>query len=621
MSTETAAVKKTVETVDRVTIRFAGDSGDGMQLTGSQFTDTTAIFGNDLATLPDYPSEIRAPAGSLAGVSSYQIQFASTEIRTPGDRPNVLVSMNPAALKVHLPDLCPGGTIIANRANFNKRNLQLAGWDLNPLDEGDILDGYRVIDVDMTKLVENALEGLGLASKLMARSANMFALGLVYWMYGRPLENTVKFLEDKFKKRPEIVQANKRALEAGFHFGETAELIPTAYQVIKAKKAKGTYRNIMGNQAISLGLVAAAKQSDLRLVYCSYPITPASDILHALATYKNQGVVTFQAEDEIAAMASAIGVAYAGGLGVTGTSGPGMALKTEALGLAVSAELPVVVVNVQRGGPSTGMPTKTEQADLNQAIYGRNGEAPVVVMAAASPGDCFDTAFEACRVALEHMIPVILLSDSYLGNGSEPWRLPDVDKLPQIKNHQVQSADGTFLPFAFKDEARMARSWAIPGTPGLEHRVGGLEKDKLTGAVSGDFDNHRHMIERRQAKVDVIANFIPDIEVYGDENSDLLVLGWGSTFGATRSAVEELHAAGKSVAQAHLRYLNPMPKNLGSVLGNHKQILIPEMNGGQLAGIIRSRYLTDSISYSKADGRPFIPSQIFDKVNEILGDQ
>ncbi|MCK4577153.1 MAG: 2-oxoacid:acceptor oxidoreductase subunit alpha [Candidatus Marinimicrobia bacterium] len=619
MSETTKSPKKQTEQVSQVTIRFAGDSGDGMQLTGNQFSDTSAIFGNDLATLPDYPSEIRAPAGSLAGVSSYQIQFASVEIHTPGDEPDVLVAMNPAALKVHLPDLRAQGTIIANTANFNKRNLQLAGWDENPL-EGDMLKDYRVIAVDMHALVVDALKDIGLPAKIMARSTNMFALGLLYWMYDRPMDSTFAFLEDKFQKRPEIIEANKKAVRAGYHFGETTELTSVSYVVTKAKKPAGTYRNIMGNHALALGLVAAGKGSDLPFIYAGYPITPASDILHILAGYKNFRIITFQAEDEIAAVTAAIGAAYAGALAVTGTSGPGMALKSEALGLAVSAELPLVVVNVQRGGPSTGMPTKTEQADLSQAMIGRNGETPMVVLAASTPADCFDTAYEACQIAIEHMVPVIVLSDSYLGNGSEPWRIPDVNGLPKIKNRLVKEAGDKFQPFAIVDEKYMARSWAIPGIPGLEHRIGGLEKDSLTGNVSGDFLNHEHMVDRRQKKIDVVADRIPLAKAYGDESGDLLVLGWGSTYGAIRSGVDRARAKGVSVSHVHLKHLNPFPRNLGEVLVKFSRILIPEMNKGQLARFIRAEYLIDVLCYSKIDGRPFVPSQIENKIAEILGD-
>ncbi|UCH09688.1 MAG: 2-oxoacid:acceptor oxidoreductase subunit alpha [Fidelibacterota bacterium] len=609
--------KKSIEEIDQVTIRFAGDSGDGMQLTGSQFTETTGIVGNDLATLPDYPAEIRAPAGSLAGVSSYQIQFGREDIQTPGDQPDVLVVMNPAALKVNLPELRTHGIIIANTATFNKRNLELAGFEANPLDD-DSLNEYKLVSIDMTMLVEKALEDLGLPSKVMARSTNMFALGLLYWLYDRPMENTFTFIESKFKSRPEIVEANKRALQAGYNYGRTTRLISTSYTVTKATLPAGTYRNIMGNHAIALGLVAAGQKSGLRLVYAGYPITPASDILHMVSNYKNFGVITFQAEDEIAAVTSAIGASFAGALAVTGTSGPGMALKTEAIGLAVSAELPLVLINVQRGGPSTGLPTKTEQADLFQAMYGRNSETPVVVLAAATPVDCFNMAYEACRIAIEHMIPVILLSDSYLGNGSEPWLLPSMDDLPNIENRKVSSSNGEFHPFAITDPSTMARPWAVPGTPGLEHRIGGLEKDALTGSVSYEAENHEHMVHRRQQKVEVIADRIPPLSVFGDDKGELLVLGWGSTFGPIRSAVTRLRSKGHAVSHAHLNYLNPFPKNLGDVLVKFPRVLIPELNMGQLSRLIRAEYLINTLSYNKIQGKPFTASEIEAQVLDIL---
>jgi 2-oxoglutarate ferredoxin oxidoreductase subunit alpha len=618
MSETKKSPKKSVETIERVTIRFAGDSGDGMQLTGSQFTETTAVLGNDLATLPDYPAEIRAPAGSLAGVSSFQLQFSSLEIQTPGDEPDVLVAMNPAALKVHLPDLRKNGMIIVNTANYTSRNLDLAGWENNPLDDEKMLADYRVVQVDMTRLVANAVEDLKLPSKLVARSTNMFALGLLYWTYGRPMDSTKNFIETKFKKRPEIVEANLRALAAGYNYGETVEAIPTTYTVPKAEMAAGTYRNIMGNQALSMGLVAAAEKSGLQMVYAGYPITPASDILHMLAAYKNHGVVTFQAEDEIAAVTAAIGASFAGALAITASSGPGVALKGEALGLAVSTELPLVLISVQRGGPSTGLPTKTEQADLNQALFGRNGESPMVVLAASTPADCFTMAFEACRIALEHMVPVILLTDSYLGNGSEPWRLPDVSKLPKIKNHRVTKVNGDFLPFEIKDEKIMARSWAVPGTAGLEHRIGGLEKDNLTGNVNYDPVNHQIMTVRRQKKIDVLAEDIPLAEPFGGGAGDLLIVGWGSTYGAIRTAVKRLRATDHEVSQLHLRYLNPFPKNLGEILLKFPKVLVPELNMGQLVRVIRAEFLIDAIPLSKVEGKPFIPREIEEHALNIL---
>ena len=621
MSETKKGSKKNVETLEQVTIRFAGDSGDGMQLTGHQFTDTTALVGNDLATLPDFPAEIRAPAGSLAGVSSFQIQFSSREIQTPGDHPDVLVAMNPAALKVHLSDLRSNGTIIVNAANFNKRNLQLAGWDSNPLEDGQTLVDYKLIDVDMTRLVGEALSDMGLPPKIIARSTNMFALGLLYWMYSRPMDTTIKFIETKFKSRPEIVEANKRALQAGFNFGYTTEEISTSYVVLKAKKPAGTYRNIMGNQALAMGLVAAANLNDLRLFFSGYPITPASDILHLLSGYKHFRVLTFQAEDEIAAVTSAIGAAYAGALAVTATSGPGMALKSEAMGLAISAELPLVAINVQRGGPSTGMPTKTEQSDLFQAMYGRNGESPIVVLAAATPADCFNTAYEACRIAIEHMIPVILLSDGYLGSGSEPWLLPDIDALAPIKNRKVTDSNGEFYPFDFIDQEAMARGWAVPGTPALEHRIGGLEKDSRTGNVSGDYDNHQQMVDRRAQKVAVVARNIPLATIHGDDSSELLVLGWGSTYGAIRAAVDSARKQGYSVSQLHLRHLNPFPSNLGELLLRFPKIIVPEINTGQLTRIIRAEFLVDANVLSKVSGKPFFPSEIEERIIQILGEK
>ncbi len=621
MSETKKGSRKSVQTVEQVTIRFAGDSGDGMQLTGHQFTDTTALVGNDLATLPDFPAEIRAPAGSLAGVSSFQIQFASREIQTPGDQPDVLVAMNPAALKVHLPDLRSNGTIIINAANFNKRNLQLAGWDVNPLEDGRTLIDYKVINVNMTMLVEEVLSDMGMPPKVMARSTNMFALGLLYWMYDRPLKTTVQFLETKFKSRPELVEANKRALQAGYNFGNTTEEISTSYMVPRAKKPAGTYRNIMGNQALAMGLVAAADLNDLQLVFAGYPITPASDILHILSGYKHFRVLTFQAEDEIAAVTSAIGAAYAGALAITATSGPGMALKSEAMGLAISAELPLVVINVQRGGPSTGMPTKTEQSDLFQAMYGRNGESPTVVLAAATATDCFNMAYEACKIAIEHMIPVILLSDGYLGNGSEPWLLPDIDTLPPIKNRKVTGSNGEFYPFDFIDQEAMARSWAVPGTPALEHRIGGLEKDSRTGNVSGNFENHQHMVDRRARKVAVVARNIPPATIHGDDSSELLVLGWGSTYGAIRAGVDRARERGLSVSQLHLRHLNPFPSNLGELLLRFPKILVPEINSGQLTRIIRAEFLVDAKVLSKVNGKPFYLSEIEERIIQILGEK
>ena len=606
---------KTVEELDVVTIRFAGDSGDGMQLTGTQFTDNTAIFGNDLSTLPDYPAEIRAPAGSLAGVSSFQLQFSNQEIHTPGDDLDVLVAMNPAALKVHLPDLQENGMVMVNTANFSKKNLKLAGYKENPLEDGTF-DNYRLIEVDMTELVATALEDLDLSPKLKARSTNMFALGLLYWLYERDMDSSIKFITKKFAKKPEIITANVKALKTGYFYGETIEAIKTTYRVPKAEFAKGTYRNIMGNHAAALGLVAAAEKSGLDLFYGGYPITPASDILHYLANFKNFGIKTFQAEDEIAGVCSAIGASFAGDLAVTASSGPGIALKGEALGLAVMTELPLVVINVQRGGPSTGLPTKTEQSDLFQAMYGRNGECPMVVVAPATPSDCFNVLFEACKIALEHMIPVMVLSDGYVANGSEPWMIPTIDDLPQIKVTKATDPE-SFMPYSHA-EGTVARPWAVPGTPGLEHRIGGLEKEDQTGNVNYDPDNHHYMNVHRQNKVDAIANYIPEAKAYGDDSGELLVLGWGGTHGAIRSSVDRAQKAGHSVSHLHLRHINPFPKNLGEVLSNYKKVLIPELNLGQLSTMIRAKFLVDAQGLNKVAGKPFTTTEVYNKILQMV---
>ena len=608
-------VKKNISEVDSATIRFAGDSGDGMQLTGSQFSDNTAIFGNDLATLPDFPAEIRAPKGSLAGVSSFQLQFSNKDIHTPGDDLDVLVAMNPAGLKVHLGDLKDNGMLIINTANFTSKNLKLAGYEENPLDD-ELLEGYQAIKVDMTKLVATALEEIELSSKLKARSTNMFALGLLYWLYGRSLDSSVNFIQKKFAKAPDIVEANIKALNAGYYYGETLEVIKTTYRVNKAKFEKGKYRNIMGNNALAFGLLTAAQRSGLDLYYGGYPITPASDILHYLAQYKNFGVKTFQAEDEIAGVVSAIGAAFAGDLAITATSGPGVALKSEALGLAVITELPLVLVNVQRGGPSTGLPTKTEQSDLNQAIYGRNGEAPMVVLAPATPADCFMMAYEACRIALKYMIPVILLSDGYIANGSEPWKIPDVNTLPDMETRILKKKEG-FAPFNHGNPD-LARPWALPGTPGMEHRIGGLEKWEETGHVSYDPENHQKMVELRQEKVDIIARDLPPAKPFGKESGDLLVIGWGGTHGALRSAVETAQSEGMSVAHLHLRHLNPLPQNLGEILVKFQKVMIAELNLGQLANIIRAKFLVDAVGLNKVQGKPFTQTEVFNKITELV---
>ena len=608
-------VKKNISEVDSATIRFAGDSGDGMQLTGSQFSDNTAIFGNDLATLPDFPAEIRAPKGSLAGVSSFQLQFSNKDIHTPGDDLDVLVAMNPAGLKVHLGDLKDNGMLIINTANFTSKNLKLAGYEENPLDD-ELLEGYQAIKVDMTKLVATALEEIELSSKLKARSTNMFALGLLYWLYGRSLDSSVNFIQKKFAKAPDIVEANIKALNAGYYYGETLEVIKTTYRVNKAKFEKGKYRNIMGNNALAFGLLTAAQRSGLDLYYGGYPITPASDILHYLAQYKNFGVKTFQAEDEIAGVVSAIGAAFAGDLAITATSGPGVALKSEALGLAVITELPLVLVNVQRGGPSTGLPTKTEQSDLNQAIYGRNGEAPMVVLAPATPADCFLMAYEACRIALKYMIPVILLSDGYIANGSEPWKIPDVNTLPDMETRILKKKEG-FAPFNHGNPD-LARPWALPGTPGMEHRIGGLEKWEETGHVSYDPENHQKMVELRQEKVDIIARDLPPAKPFGKESGDLLVIGWGGTHGALRSAVETAQSEGMSVSHLHLRHLNPLPQNLGEILVKFQKVMIAELNLGQLANIIRAKFLVDAVGLNKVQGKPFTQTEVFNKITELV---
>jgi 2-oxoglutarate ferredoxin oxidoreductase subunit alpha len=606
-----------VEQLERVTIRFAGDSGDGMQLTGTQFTRTAAVFGNDLATLPDFPAEIRAPAGSLPGVSGFQISFASTEIYTPGDRPDVLVAMNPAALKTNLGDLKPGGLLIVDEDEFEPTNLKKASYDSSPLEDGS-LAGYQLVPIAITRQNELALEGLPLSAKDKFRSRNFYALGLVLWLYDRSLDTTIKWANDQFKRRPDILEANLRALRAGYNFGETTELFRVQYKVPPAKAAPGTYRHISGNEAAALGFVAASVLSGLPLFYASYPITPASDILHELSKLKNFGIKTFQAEDEIAAMGAAIGAAYGGQLGLTGTSGPGLALKSEGLNLAVMTELPVVVINVQRAGPSTGMPTKTEQADLLQAMFGRNSDSYVAILAPCTPSDCFFMAIEAYRIALKYMVPVIFLSDGYLGNGSEPWRIPDVADLPRIEWSYASSQGGKYNPF-LRNPQTLARPWAVPGQPGLEHRIGGLEKSGETGDISYDPRNHHEMTLARKGKVDRIVQDIPPLEVTGPGEGDLLVLGWGGTFGSITSACENARQRGLSVASAHLRYLNPFPANLGDVLGRYRKVLIPELNTGQLSLLIRARYLVDAIGFNKISGQPFKIAEIEGKIDEALG--
>ncbi|HYM00262.1 MAG TPA: 2-oxoacid:acceptor oxidoreductase subunit alpha [Blastocatellia bacterium] len=613
--------EKHIEELDTVTIRFAGDSGDGMQLTGTQFTNTSAVVGNDISTLPDFPAEIRAPAGSLPGVSGFQLNFSSHDIRTPGDQPNVLVAMNPAALKVNLEDLEDGGMLIVNTDAFNENNLKKAGYAVNPLEDGS-LQGYRLFKIPITTVNRAALrDEVKIPSKEIDRCKNFWALGLMYWLYDRPLEPTLDWVNDKFKKLPEVAKANATALKAGFAYAEAAELFTTHYRVKRAAIEPGKYRKITGNEATALGCVAASVCAERPLFYASYPITPASDILHELSLRKNFGVKTFQAEDEIAAVCAAIGAAYAGSLGLTGTSGPGLALKSEAIGLAVMTELPIVIVDVQRGGPSTGLPTKTEQADLLQAMFGRNGECPVAIVAPATPGDCFHMAVEAFRIAIGHMLPVIYLSDGYLGNGAEPWRVPKIEDLPKFPVKFVESVEAgkTFHPYERNPET-LSRLWSIPGTPGLEHRVGGLEKEDTTGNVSYDPDNHMHMVITRAEKVALIANDIPELEIFGPSEGRLLLVGWGSTYGAITSAVEQAQSKGMSVSSIHIRHLNPFPKNLGEILGRFDRILVPELNMGQLAMLLRAQYLAPVISYPKVKGKPFKISELTAKINEVYAE-
>ncbi|MCA9119625.1 MAG: 2-oxoacid:acceptor oxidoreductase subunit alpha [Planctomycetaceae bacterium] len=621
MSTTTegqpASAKQTI-VLEGATVRLAGDSGDGMQLAGTQLTGTSAQVGNDIATFPDFPAEIRAPRGTLAGVSGFQVHFSSHEIFTPGDSLNALIAMNPAALKTNLADLDPGGALIVNEDGFDKKDLEKAGYAVSPL-EDDSLEGYQLFKVPMTTLTRGAVEGCGLSVKEADRCRNFFAMGLVYWLYGRDMTPTLRFIEAKFGSKPSVAEANRKALNAGWNYGETTDAFVSSYQVAPAKLPPGKYKNMMGNQALAWGLIAAAKVSDKDLFYGTYPITPASDILHELSRHKNLGVRTVQAEDEIAAMCTVIGAAFAGSMAVTGSSGPGIALKGEAMGLGMILELPMLIVNVQRGGPSTGLPTKTEQSDLMQAIFGRNGESPIPVVAARSPGDCFDIAIEAWRIATRFMTPVIILTDGYIANGSEPWLIPDADALPRIEvKHPGPLGEGeTFMPYA-RDE-RLARPWAIPGTEGLMHRVGGLEKQDVTGNVSYDPDNHQHMTNVRATKVANIADDIPLQEVDGPDSGDLLIVSWGGTFGANTTAVKKAQRMGLSVAHAHLRYLNPFPKNLGEILDRYKKILVPELNMGQLRMLIRDRYLKDAIGFNKVKGKPFTVAELVSKIQETIG--
>jgi len=608
--------EKNLQEVETVTIRFAGDSGDGMQLTGTQFTNTSAVVGNDISTLPDFPAEIRAPAGSLPGVSGFQLNFSSQDIKTPGDQPNVLVAMNPAALKVNLPDLEDGGTLIVNTDGFTAENLKYASYATNPLEDGS-LAGYRVHKLPISTLNMNALKGnVELSRKEIDRSKNFFALGVLYWLYDRPMDNTLNWIHSKFAKSPELAKANEIALKTGYNFADTTEVFTTHYTVKKAQIAPGKYRKITGNEATAIGFIAASQISGRPLFYGSYPITPASDILHELSRHKAFGVKTFQAEDEIAAVCAAIGASFAGQIGLTGTSGPGVALKQEAIGLAVMTELPLVIVNVQRGGPSTGLPTKTEQADLFQSVWGRNGECPAIVVAPATPGDCFHMAIEAVRLAFKYMSPVFYLSDGYLANGAEPWAIPAIDDLPKI-DVSFANDPATFMPYA-RDPETLARPYALPGTPGLEHRVGGIEKQHITGNVNYDPENHHFMVKLRQEKVDRAAASIPPVEVMGASTGKVLVLGWGSTYGSISSAVEKMQREGKSVSSAHLRHLNPFPRNLGEVLSGFETVIIPEMNLGQLCTMIRAKYLVDAVPFSKVKGRPFQIREIVRKVEEYL---
>jgi 2-oxoglutarate ferredoxin oxidoreductase subunit alpha len=606
-----------VQELDRVTIRFAGDSGDGMQLTGTQFTRTAAVYGNDIATLPDYPAEIRAPAGSLPGVSGFQISFSSSDIHTPGDAPDVLVAMNPAALKTNVGDLPAGGALIVNADAFTANNLQKAGYTSNPLQDGS-LKAWNLFEIPISTLNERSLDGLDMTSKQKDLTKNFFALGLMFWLYERSMDPTIAWIDAKFGSKPIVAEANRRALKAGYAFGETTEIFHTHYRVKPAQLPPGTYRNITGNEATALGMVAAAQLAQRPLFYGSYPITPASDILHQLSTYKHFGVKTFQAEDEIAAIGSAIGAAYGGALGLTASSGPGIALKTEAMGLAVMVELPLVVIDVQRAGPSTGMPTKIEQSDLLQVMFGRNGDAPVPVVAPATPAECFDYAVEAWRIALKYMTPVTYLSDAFLATGSEPWKVPSVDDLPSI-GVESWTDKATFRPY-LRDPETLARPWAVPGTPGLEHRIGGLEKADVTGNVSYDPENHHRMTVLRHEKIARIADDIPDLQVFGPSRGDVLVLGWGSTYGALRSAVERLQSQGEAVAHAQLRHLNPFPRNTGEVLSAYRRVLVPEVNMGQLRMLLRDRYLVDVVGLNKVRGKPFRIAEIEDAVRLLIAE-
>src|SRR6266436_3029427 len=604
------------EVIDQAVIRFAGDSGDGMQITGSQFTNTVAIYGNDIATFPDFPAEIRAPAATVPGVSGFQLNFSSGEVYTPGDSVDVLVAMNPAALKVNIADLKANGILIVNSDSFEEADLRKAHVTSNPL-EDNTLDKFRVFPVGLQRLTRAALQHLGLDAKSMDRCKNFFALGMCYWLYNRSMEPTVRWIDDKFSKKPLLSEANKLALKAGYSYCEATEAFQISYEIPPAQLTPGTYRNLSGNQALAIGFVTAAQKAGLKLYLGSYPITPASDILHELSKYKNFGVLTFQAEDEIAAITSSIGAAYSGALAITTTSGPGMALKTEALGLAVMTELPLIVCDIQRGGPSTGLPTKTEQADLLQAMFSRNSEAPIPVLAPSTPGDCFWTALEASRIALKYMVPVIILSDGYLANGAEPWRIPTAEESPPIPVKFETNPEG-FFPYK-RDPQTLARPWAIPGTPGLEHRIGGIEKQEVTGNVNYEPLNHEKMVRIRAAKVEAIRQDIPDATPTGDPEGDLLLVSWGSTFGSVTQAVKEQREKGRKIGHVHLRHLNPLPGNVGEVLKRYKKVLVPELNMGQLLWLLRAKYLVDAVGLNKIQGRPFKQSELEQKIEEMLG--
>ena len=613
---ESAQSKSKREVLDRAVIRFAGDSGDGMQITGTQFTNTVALYGNDIATFPDYPAEIRAPAGTIPGVSGFQLHFGSSDVYTPGDAVDALIAMNPAALKVNLPDLKPNGILIVNSDKFKETELRKAHLESNPLEDHS-LDSFRLFPVELERLTRLALEHLGMDAKSMDRCKNFFALGMCYWLYNRSMEPTINWIEDKFKKKPLLVEANKLALKGGYAYCEATEAFQISYEIPPARLAPGVYRSISGNQALALGFVAAAQKAGITLFQGSYPITPASEILQELSQYKDFGVITFQAEDEIAAITSAIGAAYAGALAITTTSGPGMALKTEAMGLAVAVEIPLVVCDIQRGGPSTGLPTKTEQADLLQALFGRNSEAPIPVLAASSPADCFWVAVEASRIALKYMIPVIVLSDGYLANGAEPWRIPRADELPAIPVSFVKEREG-FFPYK-RDPKTLARPWAIPGTPELEHRIGGLEKADVFGNISYEPLNHEKMVRIRAAKVSAVAQDIPDVTPDGDAEGDLLVVSWGSTGGSITAAVRGLRGKGRKIGHVHLRHLNPLPANLGEILKHYKTVVVPELNMGQLLWVLRAKFLVDAVGLNKIQGRPFGQAELERGFEELLG--